>query len=156
VSLPRSSITGEEAFRFKHVLIREVAYAGLSKSARADYHARFAVWLHERTSDELLEIRAYHLDQAVTLLSELDGEVPSELVQAAAAALAKAGRRALAREANRSARKLLVRAVELEPTLERRYDAARAARAVQELPVVSREMEAVADEAAVAGERTIE
>src|SRR5438067_1324287 len=31
----RSSISGEVAFRFKHVLIREVAYAGLSKSARA-------------------------------------------------------------------------------------------------------------------------
>src|SRR5262249_48126345 len=41
----RSSISGEEAFRFKHVLIREVSYAGLSKSARADHHARFAAWL---------------------------------------------------------------------------------------------------------------
>ena len=35
---PRSSISGEEAYRFKHVLIREVAYAGLSKVARADLH----------------------------------------------------------------------------------------------------------------------
>ena len=30
------------AFKFKHVLIREVAYAGLSKGARADLHQAFA------------------------------------------------------------------------------------------------------------------
>ena len=44
----RSTITGQTAYRFKHVLIREVAYAGLSKSARANHHARFAEWLRER------------------------------------------------------------------------------------------------------------
>src|SRR5690348_14805660 len=68
----RSSISGETAYRFKHVLIREVAYSGLSKSARADLHKRFAHWLRERAGDELLEIRAYHLDQAAALLAELD------------------------------------------------------------------------------------
>ena len=67
------SISGETAFRFKHVLIREVAYAGLTKSARAEHHARFAEWLKERAGDELLEIRAYHLDHAASLLAELDG-----------------------------------------------------------------------------------
>jgi predicted ATPase len=41
----RSTITGETAYRFKHVLIREVAYSGLSKSGRAEYHTRFAEWL---------------------------------------------------------------------------------------------------------------
>ena len=35
---PRATISGEEAFKFKHVLIREVAYAGLSKSSRAELH----------------------------------------------------------------------------------------------------------------------
>ena len=59
----RSTISGERAFKFKHVLIREVAYGGLSKSARAAQHARFAGWLKERAGDELLEIRAFHLDQ---------------------------------------------------------------------------------------------
>jgi predicted ATPase/class 3 adenylate cyclase len=152
----RSSITGEDAFRFKHVLIREVAFRGLSKSARADHHARFADWLSERAGDELLEIRAYHLDHAVTLLAELDGAAPPEMVDHAAAALAKAGKRALAREANRSARKLLLRAVELEPTLERRYDAARAAWGLEEMPAVSREMTEVASQAREAGDRKIE
>src|SRR6266571_6144278 len=63
----RSTITGEQPFRFKHVLIREVAYSALSKSARADYHQKFAEWLRERSDKELLEIRAYHLDKATHL-----------------------------------------------------------------------------------------
>ena len=137
---PRSTIIGERAYRFKHMLIREVAYAGLSKAERAELHRRFAEWLHERAGDELLEIRAYHLDHARQLLAELDGAPPAELAQEAAAALEEAGRRALAREANRSGRKLLLRAVELEPTLERRYQAARAAWRMSDLPTVSVEM----------------
>jgi class 3 adenylate cyclase/tetratricopeptide (TPR) repeat protein len=152
----RSSISGEDAFRFKHVLIREVAYAGLSKSARADHHARFASWLKEHAGEELVEIRAYHLDHAVTLLEELDGESPAELSGEAAMALTKAGQRALSREANRSARKLLLRAVEIEPTLERRYDAARAAWRLQDLPAVSAEMERVAAEAVEQGDQATE
>ena len=62
----RSTISGEVAYRFKHVLIREVAYGGLTKAARAALHRRFAGWLRERAGDELLEIRAYHLDHAVS------------------------------------------------------------------------------------------
>ena len=71
----RSSISGEQAFRFKHVLIRDVAYSGLSKDARASLHRRFADWLRDRGAEELVEIRAYHLDQAAMLLGELDGSV---------------------------------------------------------------------------------
>jgi ATP/maltotriose-dependent transcriptional regulator MalT len=152
----RSTISGETAYRFKHVLIREVAYAGLSKSARVDLHASFARWLRERAGEELLEIRAYHLDQAAALIAELDGGPPPELAHEAAEALEAAGRRALAREANRSARKQLLRAFELEPTLERRYQAARAAWRMGDLPVVSDEMERVRAEAAAAGDHWCE
>src|SRR3954462_1568715 len=87
----RSSISGEAAYRFKHVLIREVAYGGLSKSERADHHLRFASWLKERAGEELLEVRAYHLDHAATLRKELEGEAPPELAAEAAAALEEAG-----------------------------------------------------------------
>ena len=139
----RSSIRGEKAYKFKHVLIREVAYSGLSKSARAEHHARFAEWLKERAGEELLEIRAFHLDRATALLTELDGAAPVELQKEAAEALAEAGLRAFAREANRTARQHFVRAVELEPTLRRRYLAARAADRLSDLPAVSREMEEV-------------
>jgi class 3 adenylate cyclase/tetratricopeptide (TPR) repeat protein len=153
---PRSSISGESAYRFKHVLIREVAYAGVTKGERAVLHRRFAEWLEERAVDDLIEIRAYHLDQAARLHEELDGEVPSELAVEAAAALQRAGRRALAREANRSGRNLLLRAVELAPTLERRYDAARAAWRLGQLPAISDEMERVRSLAAEQGEPRIE
>jgi len=153
---PRSSISGERAYRFKHVLIREVAYAGLSKDARAELHRRFASWLQERGADELAEVRAYHLDQAASLVAELDGSVPEGLGREAAAALEVAGTRALGREANRSARKLLLRSVELEPTLARRFHAARAAWRLADLPAVSREMERVAADAAAGGDREIE
>src|SRR6266545_3013172 len=153
---PRSTIIGERAYRFKHMLIREVAYGGLAKAERAQLHARFAEWLQERAGDELLEIRAYHLDHAAQLLGELDGAPPEELARQAAAALEDAGKRALAREANRSARKLLLRSVELEPTLGRRYNAARAAWRMSDLPAVSVEMKRVLEGAREAGEATIE
>jgi class 3 adenylate cyclase/tetratricopeptide (TPR) repeat protein len=152
----RSTISGETAYRFKHVLIREVAYGGLSKSSRAEYHTRFAEWLREKADKELLEIRAYHLDHACTLYAELDGQPPEELARTAAKALQAAGKRALARESNASARKLLLRAFELEPTLERRYLAARAASQLGDLPVVRDEMTVVAEEAAAAGARDIQ
>jgi class 3 adenylate cyclase/tetratricopeptide (TPR) repeat protein len=152
----RSTIIGERAYRFKHVLIREVAYGGLTKAERAQLHTRFAEWLHQRAGDELLEIRSYHLDHAASLHAELDGAVPPELATEAAAALEEAGRRALAREANRSARKLLLRAIELEPTLDRRYHAARAAWRMSDLPAVAVEMRQVLEGARAAGDSEVE
>ncbi len=148
----RSSITGEHAYRFKHVLIRDVAYAGLAKGARAELHQQVADWLHGVAGEELVEIRAYHLDHAATLLEELDGEAPEELAKRAAGALEKAGRRALAQEANQAARRLLVRSVELEPTLQRRFLAARAARRLADLPAQAVEMERVFADATDAGD----
>jgi len=153
---PRSSISGEAAYRFKHLLIREVAYGGMAKLARAQYHARFADWLSDRAGEELIEIRAYHLDQAVELLTELDGAPPAELAETTAATLVKAARRALARESWPTARKLGLRAVELRPTLGARYVAARAAWRLQDWASVKVEMERIRDEARDQGERTTE
>jgi tetratricopeptide (TPR) repeat protein len=153
---PRSTISGERAYRFKHVLIREVAYAGLSKSSRAGHHERFAGWLKAHAGDELLEIRAYHLEQACSLFKELDGVCPPRLAEETAAALEQAGKRALAREAFVTARKLALRAVELCPTLKRRYLAARAAWRLGDLPAVAAEMEEVRAAARDAGDRRIE
>jgi class 3 adenylate cyclase len=152
---PRATIRGEQSFKFKHVLIREVAYAGLSKAARADLHQAYARWLTENAGDELLEIRGFHLDQATRLLAELDGAPPPELAEETAAVLEHAGRRALSREAFRSARRLFLRAVELEPTLLRRFYAARAAWRLGDLPAVAVEMEAVREEAARKGDRLV-
>ena len=87
----------------------------MAKLARAQYHARFAEWLLERTGEELVEIRAYHLDQAVEFLTELEGAPPEELAEETGEALVKAARRAMAREAYANARTLGLRAVELKP-----------------------------------------
>jgi predicted ATPase/class 3 adenylate cyclase len=152
----RSTLSNETPYRFKHVLIRDVAYSTLTKSARAKHHGSFADWLRTRAGDELLEIRAYHLDHAASLLAELDGSPPADLAHEAAEALEEAGRRALAREANRTARHSFLRALELEPTLDRRYLAAKAAWRLDDLPAVAREMEAVREEATRLGDRNLE
>jgi class 3 adenylate cyclase/tetratricopeptide (TPR) repeat protein len=153
---PRSSISGETAYRFKHALIREVAYTGMAKLARAQYHARFAEWLAERTGEELVEIRAYHLDQAVEFLTELEGAPPEELAVETAAALVKAAKRAIAREAYTNARSLGLRALELRPTLGARYVAARAAWRLQDFAAVQHEMEKVREKAVEQDEPVIE
>ena len=138
------------------MLIREVAYSGLAKQSRAQQHARFAEWIKERAGEELLEIRAHHLDHAATLLAELDGAPPAELTSEAAEALTGGGKRALAREQYKSARRQLLRAVELEPTLRRRYYAARAAWRLGDLTAVSVEMEKVRAQAEAEGDGLME
>jgi predicted ATPase len=152
----RSSITGETAYKFKHVLIREVAYQGLSKSSRAALHAQFAVWLKERAGEELLEIRAFHLDRAAELLAELDGAPPEEVAREAAQALYVAGKRAFSRESYRTARKLILRSHELEPTIDRRWLAARAAQRLGDMPAVLVEMEEVRAQAVEEGNAKLE
>jgi class 3 adenylate cyclase/tetratricopeptide (TPR) repeat protein len=67
-------LDGDDAFRFRHVLIRDAAYEALTKAERADLHERFARWLEHVTGDRLAEyseIYAYHLAQAVDYLFDL-------------------------------------------------------------------------------------
>jgi tetratricopeptide (TPR) repeat protein len=51
------------------VLIRDVAYAGIPKEARAELHERHADWLDEHAADDALV--GYHLEQAHGLRIEL-------------------------------------------------------------------------------------
>ena len=131
---PHSSLSGERAYRFTHGLTREVAHAMVSKAERAENHRRIADWVTERAPDELADVRAHHLDVAARLTAELDGSLPPELAQEAAAALEAAGRRSLHRGSFGVARGLFVRAAELEPTLPRRYLAAQAAWRLSDVP----------------------
>ncbi|HKC78436.1 MAG TPA: AAA family ATPase, partial [Gaiellaceae bacterium] len=151
-----STISGDIAFRFKHGLIRDVAYSGMSKARRADEHQAFAAWVEDRARDELAEIRAHHLEQAADLRAELDGVVPADLAAAAAGALEEAGRRALRRGALGVARRTLLRAVELEPTAERRYLAAHAAWRLADVPTVGDEAEEALSEARAGGLHDVE
>jgi class 3 adenylate cyclase len=41
----RSAVAGERQYAFRHVLVRDVAYAQLPRAARADRHQRVARWL---------------------------------------------------------------------------------------------------------------
>ena len=97
----RSATTGDEAFRFRHLLVRDAAYASLTKEQRADLHARFADWLERIAGDRLLEYQeviAYHLEQAHRYRSELGlaDELTTALGPRAAEHL-RAGRHARAR-----------------------------------------------------------
>jgi class 3 adenylate cyclase/tetratricopeptide (TPR) repeat protein len=65
--------TGDDAYRFRHILIRDAAYDALPKATRAELHERFADWLEERGADllERDEILGYHLEQAFNYRAEL-------------------------------------------------------------------------------------
>jgi tetratricopeptide (TPR) repeat protein len=110
----RPMLPQEDAFRFRHLLIRDAAYDAVPKTTRAELHRRFAGWLeeHGRSLVELDEIVGYHLEQAVRYHGEL-GQPADELAEHAAERLAAAGRRALWREDRRAANSLLERALEL-------------------------------------------
>jgi class 3 adenylate cyclase/predicted ATPase len=114
----KPQLPGDEAYRFRHLLIRDAAYRSLSKATRADLHERFAAWL-ERTAAERVreyeEIVGYHLEQAYRCRIDL-GSVDEELQGLGARAsqrLESAGRRALARGDLHAAIGLLERATSL-------------------------------------------
>ena len=66
----RSDLAGVEALAFRHLLIRDAAYEGLPKAARAEQHGWFAGWLEERAPEQH-ELAGYHLEQAHRFLREL-------------------------------------------------------------------------------------
>src|ERR687895_588823 len=92
----RTQLPADDAFRFRHLLIRDAAYEALPKATRADLHERFAVWLDQKGTElvELDEILGYHLEQAVRYKQEL-GRPDLDLAERASERLAAAGRRAL-------------------------------------------------------------
>jgi tetratricopeptide (TPR) repeat protein len=114
----RSRFTGEDAFRFSHILIRDAAYAETTKEVRADLHERFAGWLERRAADRLTEFEevvGYHLEQAHRYRAELglDGEALPRLAARASELLTSAGGRARARVDIQAAITLLSRATSL-------------------------------------------
>jgi class 3 adenylate cyclase len=107
----RSAFVGDEAFRFRHLLIRDAAYEALSKQERAELHERFAAWLEQAAGEragEYDEILGYHLEQAFRYWLEL-GPIPTgaaALARRAASKLAASGRAALARRDASAARRV--------------------------------------------------
>ena len=105
----------DEAFRFRHLLIRDAAYDALPKEARADLHERFASWLEGHAAEllELDEIAGWHLEQAVRYRRELGRAVEPQLASGATKHLQAAARRAAGRSDVRAAVNLFERALAL-------------------------------------------
>jgi tetratricopeptide (TPR) repeat protein len=110
----RALLPGDDAFRFRHLLIRDAAYDALPKAERGALHERFATWLEEHapTLVELDEIVGYHLEQAARYGAEL-GRPSTELQERAARRLAAAGLRAGERHDPSACATLLTRAAAL-------------------------------------------
>ncbi|HET7130345.1 MAG TPA: adenylate/guanylate cyclase domain-containing protein [Gaiellaceae bacterium] len=108
------TLAGEQAYRFRHLLIRDAAYDALPKATRAELHERFAGWLAEHAENliELDEVLGYHLEHAARYREEL-GDARDALAAQAGAHLAAAGRRAGERGDVPAALKLLGRALSL-------------------------------------------
>jgi class 3 adenylate cyclase/tetratricopeptide (TPR) repeat protein len=116
--------TGDDGFRFAHILIRDAAYEAVPKQLRAELHERFARWLERIVGNraaEYEEILGYHLEQASRYHAELGRPGDARrLAETAAQRLAPAGLRALGRGDMPAAVRLLVRAVTLFPTDDQR------------------------------------
>jgi class 3 adenylate cyclase len=93
IERPRGEAGG--TLRFRHALIRDVAYGGITKEMRADLHERFGTWLEQR-EEGAEEIVGYHFERAHRYRSELRPADPSlnGLAQRAGDRLAIAGIRA--------------------------------------------------------------
>jgi class 3 adenylate cyclase/tetratricopeptide (TPR) repeat protein len=118
------TLPGDDAFRFRHLLIRDAAYDSLPKASRAELHESFSTWLEHRVPDlvELDEILGYHLEQAARYRAEL-GNPSAALQERSALHLAAAGVRAGERDDPAACLTLLRRASALlEPADPRRTE----------------------------------
>jgi tetratricopeptide (TPR) repeat protein len=118
VAPDRAELTGREAFRFRHQLIRDAAYQAIAKQSRADLHERFADWLEAALGERIGEYRpilGYHLEQAARYRRELSPDDPrlADLAHRAALHLGEAGAAALDRGDATAASNLLQRALML-------------------------------------------
>ncbi len=111
-----ATVSGDQAFRFRHLLIRDAAYDALPKDTRAELHERFADWLEVRGQEliELDEVLGYHLEQAARYRRELE-RPDLELERRAGLRLATAGSKAALRSDAHGSANLLRRALALLP-----------------------------------------
>jgi len=120
-----SMFADEQAYAFRHVLVRDAAYHAMLKRRRAELHERFASWL-ERVAGERVseydEVVGYHLEQAYLLLRAL-GNVDDDALRTAERAahyLSSAGVRAFDRGDLPAAAALLTRSIEITTNEARR------------------------------------
>jgi DNA-binding SARP family transcriptional activator/class 3 adenylate cyclase len=108
-------LTGEDSFRFRHVLVQSAAYRAVPKAVRATMHEGLATWIESWAGErapEFEEFLAYHLEQAFRYRSELEtiDDQASGLAARARQHLVSAGRLAFRRGDTEAAVNLLERA----------------------------------------------
>jgi class 3 adenylate cyclase/tetratricopeptide (TPR) repeat protein len=120
VGEPREDAALGATVRFRHALLRDTAYAGLSRADRSALHLRLAEWLADRPEEvvpSLSEAVARHfaaaLDNAPALAATLGGRSRDEVRLEAAAWFERAAVVAGGVAAWESARTLAERALEL-------------------------------------------
>ena len=113
----QSSVGHEPEYRFRHVLIRDVAYSQIPHRRRGDIHLRAAEWLEslgrERAADRA-EMLAHHYLCAHEL-ARASGTGPYDLADRTRRALRDAGDRALTVHAYPTAARLFRSALQLWP-----------------------------------------
>ena len=161
----RPQFEGEDAFRFRHLLIRDAAYEALPKRTRAELHGRYADWLdrHGGALVEREELAGYHLEQSHRYALELGVADAQALETAARAAelLTVAGRRAFARGDMTAAASLLRRSaalLESDPPrrLELLPELGRALRFSGDGAGAAEVLRSAVEEAAASGDRRLE
>ena len=108
----RSTVVGEDGFRFRHALIRDATYGAMPKAARADLHETFVPWLERHHGED--ELVGYHLEQAYWYRVDL-GRRDVAIASRAGELLGSSGVRAGARGDAAAAMTLLRRALALLP-----------------------------------------
>ncbi len=158
----RSSFLGDEAFRFRHLLLRDAAYTSLAKDARAELHERCADWF-QRKPGEYDQIIGYHLEQSARYRRELnaDDELANELAARAADQLVQAGNRAFGRGDDAAAAALFEHGVSLYQRTDARGrrllpELAAALKGVGRLDRAAEVFDAAIDGARLAGDSALE
>jgi len=111
----RSSVGEESQYVFSHLLVRDVAYTQVPRTARSEKHQRAAEWIESlgRPEDHA-EMLAHHYLTALEL-DRAAGIATNELTARARLRLREAGDRAYGLSAFQSARRFYDAAVELGP-----------------------------------------
>ena len=115
----RGDLGEEDAYRFRHLLVRDAVYEAMPKQLRAELHARFADQLEReaRSGGELDEFVGYHLERSYRYLEELGpiDDAGRAIAARAGGHLLAAGERAMGRGDVAGAEQLLGRAMALLP-----------------------------------------
>ena len=113
----RSSVAGETAYVFRHVLVRDVAYGQLPRQRRIEKHQLAAEWIESLggdRSEDLADVIAHHYSSALALLRET-GRDTAGVAERARFALRHAGDRAARLHAPVAAGHFYEAALELWP-----------------------------------------